>query len=106
MEKLFVYGTLQDEEVQILLIGRRVQGTVDVLNGYQIDASLLPPYPVAIPDTSGVIKGRVLLVSSDELAKLDAYEGEHYIRLCVELVSGQESWIYVGNPASFPTATN
>lgn len=106
MEKLFVYGTLQDEEVQILLIGHTLQGTIDSLSGYQIDDTLLPPYPVAMPDVSGVIKGQVLAISSAELAKLDAYEGEHYIRICVELFSGQESWVYIGNPSSFPTATN
>lgn len=102
MEKLFVYGTLQDVLVQQSLIGRIVRGVPDTLNGYTIHLDLMPPYPVAMPAKNSSIQGQILNVSSDELAKLDAYEGECYVRIHVSLLSGYETWVYIGNPACYP----
>lgn len=102
MEKLFVYGTLQDAVVQQSLIGRTLIGVPDTLSGYTIHLDLMPPYPVAMPADNSSIQGQILNVSSDELAKLDAYEGECYVRIRVSLLSGEEIWVYVGNPACYP----
>lgn len=102
MENLFVYGTLQDETVQQNLIGRIVRGKSDTLVGYAIHSDLMPPYPVAMPADKATIQGIVLSVSADELSKLDAYEGECYLRVRVYLQSGQDAWVYVGNPACYP----
>ena len=102
MEKIFVYGTLQDSHVQQSLIGREILGQADVLQGYIINFLLLPPYPVAVPDDDSQIEGQILEVSSEELEKLDRYEGEGYLRINVWLVSGQEAWVYVANPAYYP----
>ncbi len=102
MEKLFVYGTLQDEVVQQSLIGRTVMGVPDTLNGYAIHTDLMPPYPVAMPAEHSSIQGYILSLTSDELAKLDAYEGECYVRIRVSLLSGLETWVYIGNPACHP----
>lgn len=101
MEKLFVYGTLQDEDVQQSLIGRTLRGTPDTLSGYAIHIDLMPPYPVAMPAENSAIKGYVLSVTSDELAKLDDYEGECYVRIRVSLLSDDETWVYIGNPACY-----
>lgn len=35
-EKLFSYGTLQQETVQLSTFGRKLQGTADVLIGYHL----------------------------------------------------------------------
>ena len=71
MEKLFVYGTLQDSHVQHSLLGREILGQTDSLQGYSINFVLLPPYPVAMPDDNGQIDGQILDLSTDELEKLE-----------------------------------
>lgn len=102
MERLFVYGTLQDETIQNSLIGRTVPGVPDRLNGYKISHVLMPPYPVAMPADSASIDGQILEISADELIKLDEYEGECYLRIEVWLESGQKTWVYIGNHTCFP----
>lgn len=102
MERLFVYGTLQDSQIQETLIGRSLSGIGDSLQGYQINHLLMSPYPVAIPKNEGIIEGQILEVTTNELEKLDEYEGECYLRIRVWLMSGQETWVYIGDPACFP----
>lgn len=102
MERLFVYGTLQNHAVQERLIGRSLSGARDSLQGYQVDYELLAPYPVAIPVDEGIVDGQVLEITGDELEKLDQYEGECYLRIRVWLTSGQETWVYIGNPSCYP----
>jgi gamma-glutamylcyclotransferase (GGCT)/AIG2-like uncharacterized protein YtfP len=101
MELLFVYGTLYEPEVQLLLIGRLLDSYPDTLRGYERTTHLLPPYPVAMPDENNEIHGYVLQVTSAELAQFDIYETEDYQRIHVRLVSGTEAWVYIGNPARF-----
>ncbi len=96
MEALFVYGTLQDPQVQTRVFGRIVQGQADTLPGYRkaeiaIDGSV---YPFAVEDSSGVIAGQVIEVTPDELVRIDAYEGSEYRRLRVRLGSGRATWVY------------
>jgi gamma-glutamylcyclotransferase (GGCT)/AIG2-like uncharacterized protein YtfP len=97
-ETLFVYGTLHDPKVQLLLIGRRLNSTPDVLLKYRRDTELFPPYPVAVVDADGYINGWVLRVNADELERLDNYEGENYIRVRVALASGLHAWVYTASP--------
>lgn len=94
METLFVYGTLHDTNIQLMLIGRSLSSVPDVLMGYVRDTDLFAPYPVALPEAGAAINGWRLEVSADELIKLDDYEGENYIRVRVTLESGLESWVY------------
>lgn len=96
MEALFVYGTLQDPQVQSRVFGRVVAGLPDSLDGYRkgeitISSSV---YFIAIEDTFGVIDGLVLEVTSAELVEIDAYEGDDYRRVRVRLRSGREAWVY------------
>ena len=102
MERLFTYGTLQDTTVQMSLIGRELEGEASVLNGYIIHHTLMPPYPVAMPDENSRIEGMVYEVTEDELEKLDAYEGDCYLRLKIRLENEQDAWVYAGNPACYP----
>lgn len=96
MELLFVYGTLQDADVQVRVIGRLVQGSSDTLDGYRksqisIGGNL---YPFAVQDAASAISGQVLEVTADELLAMDAYEGDEYRRLQVRLRSGRSAWVY------------
>jgi hypothetical protein len=108
MPKLFSYGTLQQEDVQLATFGRRLAGVADALVGYR-------PSMVAIDDpevvrTSGKthhpivaytgksedrVPGMVFEISDAELAQADAYEVAAYVRVKAPLASGLEAWVYV-----------
>lgn len=96
MESLFVYGTLQDADVQQRVIGRLVAGSADVLDGYRKAQISLGGnvYPFAVLDAADSISGQVLDVTADELVAMDAYEGDEYRRVQVVLRSGRRAWVY------------
>lgn len=96
MELLFVYGTLQEPDVQLRIIGRRVVGQPDTLDGYyksqiSINGNV---YPFAVEAAGSAIAGQVLEVTTEELALMDAYEGKEYRRIRVQLRSGRSAWVY------------
>jgi gamma-glutamylcyclotransferase (GGCT)/AIG2-like uncharacterized protein YtfP len=96
MESLFVYGTLQDADVQLRIIGRLVQGQPDTLDGFyksqiSIEGNM---YPFAVEAAGSTIAGQVLEVTAEELAAMDAYEGDEYRRIRVQLRSGSSAWMY------------
>jgi len=96
MEKLFVYGTLKDAKVQLSVLGRVVSMHDDVLIGYSKGQIKIngKNYPIAVPDSSSEIAGKVLEVSNKELLLLDDYETKAYERIKVKLASNQNSWVY------------
>lgn len=95
-ERLFVYGTLQDPLIQKRLLGRTLTGTPDQLPDFVKLTDGLP-YPVALPQDGDVIEGLLLEVTPRELARLDLYEGDGYVRVLVTLASRSEAWVYMGN---------
>ena len=107
-EKLFTYGTLQTEEVQLEIFGRRLEGHEDALPKYTLKTiEILDQEFVAKSGTaihrnlqftgvaSDFVEGTVYSVTRDELKQADAYEPEGYERLLVELKSGAKAWVYV-----------
>ncbi len=96
MELLFVYGTLQDPQVQTRVFGRIVAGVADALDGYRKAEITIggSRYPVARLDGASTISGRILEVTPEELVAIDHYEGSEYRRLRVALRSGVETWVY------------
>ena len=96
MESLFVYGTLQDPQVQTRVFGRIVTGVVDALDGYRKAEISIggSRYPIAQLDSASSIDGRILDLTPEELVAIDHYEGSEYRRLCVVLRSGVEAWVY------------
>lgn len=106
-EYLFSYGTLQKEKTQLALFGRILQGSADILSGYQIatieitDESFLSKGEekfqrtlILTKDKNDTIKGTALEVTKEELLIADKYEPENYKRIKVQLESGKEAWIY------------
>ena len=107
-ERLFAYGTLQDEAVQVKTFGRRLEGRADALVGYRV-------LMVQIEDEGFVerngdeqqrslrftgndadrVEGMVFAVSGDELQMADAYEPQGYERVLVRLRSGTTAWVYL-----------
>src|SRR5436853_7925683 len=84
MPLLFSYGTLQEEKVQLSIFGRRLQGQMDELPGFE--KSLVPiadPKIIAATGTThhhsvrltdridGTVKGTVFEISEAELAAAD-----------------------------------
>ena len=96
MELLFVYGTLQDPEVQTRIIGRTVSGTPDVLEDFFKSPIAMSDgvYPLVIPRHGAAVEGMVLEVTQEELARMDVYETSAYRRVRVPLRSGREAWVY------------
>jgi gamma-glutamylcyclotransferase (GGCT)/AIG2-like uncharacterized protein YtfP len=108
-ERLFSYGSLQDEAVQRRTFGRTLTGTPDTLAGYHTVKIDIPDHSAAAAsgaeyylnaeptaDASAHISGTCFEVTTQELEHADVYEASaHYHRIRVQLQSGLESWIYV-----------
>lgn len=102
MEKLFAYGSLQNNEVQEDLFGRELEGTPETLVGYvlkeiQIEEEFgLVKYPILVEtlNPKETINGVVYAITDKELHQCDLYEGLHYKRVEVQLQSNQKAWAY------------
>lgn len=105
---LFSYGTLQMRNVQLANYGRPLDGSPDVLVGYRIE--VLPdrdPNAVRISgakthmvvrktgDPADRVPGVIFLLTQDELAATDRYEGTDYGRAMLTLESGRRAFVYV-----------
>ena len=107
-EKLFSYGTLQQEDVQLASFGRKLEGMADQLNGYKLglleidDPKVVATsgkthHPIISRSGSGTdaVIGSVLLVTPAELQQADQYEVAAYKRHSITLASGTVAWAYV-----------
>jgi hypothetical protein len=107
-EKLFSYGTLQLESVQLSTFGRQLTGVADILPGYQLSeirindsdvvaTSNVAVHPIVIPTGNPVdqVKGVVFDISPQELQQADEYEVDDYKRVSVQLQSGVLAWLYI-----------
>jgi hypothetical protein len=109
MPRLFSYGTLQQEEVQLATFGRKLVGEKDLLIGYE--PSLVP---ITDPELAARLKkthhdnaantgddwsnvqGTAFEVTDAELAMADTFEAPFsYKRVAVTLASGNDAWVYV-----------
>lgn len=109
-EKLFTYGTLLVEEVQLDIFGRKLAGHADALPGYAVkmieiqDQDFVAKSGTAIHrslqftgDPSDSVEGTVYSVTQQELEQSDAYEPDGYKRVLVQLRSGANAWVYVNS---------
>ena len=102
MEKLFAYGSLQNEDIQKDLFGRILDGTPETLIGYivkeiQIEEEFgIVRYPIIVEthQPKDTINGIVYEITTKELHQADLYEGLHYKRVEVHLQSNQKAWAY------------
>jgi hypothetical protein len=107
-ERIFSYGTLQYEAVQLANFGRKLTGNEDALPGFTLSMiEITDPDVVA---TSGeafhpivswtgnptdLVNGMVFEISEEELQRADSYEVADYKRIKVTLASGITAWVYV-----------
>jgi gamma-glutamylcyclotransferase (GGCT)/AIG2-like uncharacterized protein YtfP len=108
LPKLFFYGTLQQEDVQLATFGRRLTGVSDALVGYRqsmvgiddpevVRTSGKTHHPI-VPFTGASedrVAGMVFEITDAELAHADAYEVAAYVRVKAPLASGLDAWVYV-----------
>lgn len=109
MPRLFSYGTLQHEEVQLATFGRKLSGEHDLLIGYEPALVRIADPAVAerlkkthhdnaqaTGDDWSSVQGTAFDVTDDELAKADTFEAQfNYHRIEVDLSSGNRAWVYV-----------
>jgi hypothetical protein len=107
-EKLFSYGTLRYEDVQLATFGRKLNGLCDALNGYTLSqlkisdptviatsGEAVHPILIATNNLTDKVDGIVFDVSVNELELADKYEVSDYKRVSVCLCSGLRAWVYV-----------
>jgi hypothetical protein len=107
-ERLFSYGTLQLEAVQMATFGRQLAGTRDALRGFELvslkieDARVVAISGKALHTmatftgrASDVVSGTVFAVTPDEMRNADKYEVAAVKRVAVVLESGVDAWAYV-----------
>ncbi|CBS90463.1 gamma-glutamylcyclotransferase family protein [Azospirillum lipoferum] len=106
--RLFSYGTLQQETVQLASFGRLLAGRADAMPGYRCDMlEITDPevirtsgkrfHPVVVEsgDPADEVAGTLFEITAAELAAADSYEVADYRRVMVRLKSGAEAWVYV-----------
>jgi hypothetical protein len=116
-ERLFSYGTLQLEAVQMATFGRLVTGQADELPRFS--QSMVEIDDPEVVRTSGqthhpIVKytgrltdsvpGMAFPITPTELANADKYEVGAYARVAVTLLSGLRAWVYVDRQFAPPTA--
>lgn len=107
MPKLFSYGTLQQDNVQMATFGRLLTGQKDSLIGYQLDeieitdpdvlaksGKQFHPMLIKTGNAADTVQGVIFEVSDDELVQADSYEVDDYVRVMADFASGEQAWLY------------
>jgi len=107
-ELLFSYGTLQLEAVQMATFGRRLAGTIDAVQGFELvslkieDAAVIAISGKAqhtmarfTGRASDVLSGTVFALTANEIHSADKYEVAAVKRVAVVLRSGVRAWVYI-----------
>lgn len=106
MLDFFVYGTLLDEEVRALVLGRDAAAVAAVparLDGFRRVPVAGHSFPVVIADPRGLVEGALIAgLDAAAAARLSYFEGEAYqaVRRRVERADGVavEAWLFVAAP--------
>jgi len=96
-EKLFVYGTLRDGEIQKNVFGRVTDILGEKISGWKKSEITIQGenYLALVPEGNSIIEGAVIEVTPEELKKIDKYETSAYQRIKVSLSSGESAWVYI-----------
>ncbi len=86
----FFFGTMRDEDVRALVIGRPLSGLeAATLAGYRLARVVDESYPAPVPDAAGRIEGvRVRRLTAGEVARVVWFEGVEYDFRTVEVTLG------------------
>ena len=96
IETLFIYGSLRDKEVQEQLFGKHLDTTPQTLQGYKKIPTYIEGqrYATILPDPHHTVEGDIILVSEEELKKIDSYEYPEFQRKPIE-IEGKKVWVYI-----------
>jgi len=100
-QRLFVYGTLQRDDILRAVIGFVPAGEPATLNGYRLVRLADTPWPVIRPAFARQVNGRVLTgLNRRHFLRVDRYEGKEYrrkrVRVCLPDGKRCHAWTYVG----------
>ena len=96
MSLLFSYGTLQQENVQLLTFGRRLNGQRDDLVGFEQSSVTHHANVTFNGRDDSRVPGMVFEITDAELLRADEYEADFsYERIAATLASGRPAWVYV-----------
>ena len=109
MPLLFSYGALQQENVQLSTLRKRLNGQRAELSGFEQSSVRIedPQVAAATGKTRHAdvkfnghedsrVPGMVFEITDAELASVDKYEAAFsYKRVAARLVSGRQAWVYV-----------
>ena len=103
MTKIFCYGTLQEANVQLELIGRVVTGELTSISGFVVLRDYVDPadgiaYPRVVAMPNGCVYGRVLEFTDSEVLSLNEYETDMYTLEDITTATGEVVKIYMPNP--------
>ena len=100
-ELVFVFETLMNRKMRMMLLQRDVQFEVDALEGFReisVDTLLGQDYHTLVSDEGSVTKGQVLHLTPKEMDVLDDWE-DQYKRVQVSTVGGKRVWVYLLQPS-------
>lgn len=97
VHKLFIYGTLQDLDIQKKIFGRIIEGIEDSLVDYKRSEIIIEgdSYPVVVPSVVDEVEGKVIELTFEKLKLVDKYETNAYKREQIILKSGISAWVYI-----------
>ena len=82
MTNLFIYGTLQEPQIQEYLFGRIIEMIPAKLKYHRIKNAISDgielPYKTIVPapnDSSAVVDGYIIVLNDAQMERVDAYEG-------------------------------
>lgn len=83
---VFTYGSLMLSFVFQRVVGRCPQSIEATLNDWKRVRVDKESFPAAVPASGDQVRGILWLgLSTDEIARLDQFEGEHYQRMSVQV---------------------
>lgn len=86
---IFTYGSLMFDPVWQRVVRGSYDAQLARLQGYQRFAIADETYPAVLRRADARVDGRLYLdVSPEDVARLDAFEGEDYRRIGVEVLTG------------------
>ena len=93
MSNIFTYGSLMFPEVWERVVGSNYRASPATLHGYLRRGVRDESYPVIIQQgPESHVEGMLYFgISTEDLARLDRFEGEYYVRRGVEVIDSRES---------------
>lgn len=87
----FTYGSLMVPEIMAAVCGLRAQAIAAKLAGYSRHPVRGEEYPGMVPNAKATVEGVLYLdLPPDALARLDAFEGEQYVRSTVIVLDADQ----------------